>query len=78
MFPRKGRVQGAIQLADRTVDHRPSVQIAFWGLLAMVAEHVIYSRALAKHTTKWWEVPGKWYLPAVKAKTKHVLEGKKR
>ncbi|CAK9099117.1 Uncharacterized protein SCF082_LOCUS46432, partial [Durusdinium trenchii] len=55
----KGRVQGAIQLADRTVDHRPSVQIAFWGLLAMVAEHVIYSRtnSLQGNATREGDLP---------------------
>ena len=42
--PRKGRIQGALQLADRVVDNRPSLQIGFWGFLAVLAEYEIFSR----------------------------------
>lgn len=44
--PRKGRIQGALQLADRVVDNRPSLQIGFWGFLAVLAEYEIFSRNL--------------------------------
>jgi len=40
----KGRIQGALQLADRVVDNRPSLQIGFWGFLAVLAEYEIFSR----------------------------------